>query len=357
MKKDANEILDEYNKKFEKQEKAVSDITHAQLIDAVKEVIKQYSLDVNFNQPDINQEVDGIININNEKGEGEGMAINKEDQTVADKNSQVVNAEPDVQKDIQSDAANKVGEPDVQQNSEDVNAGCGENKNLEDAVNDNCDDTSCVNNNADTNCEGQPQDNCANTGMEGNAQDNDDNDPDDNDPDDDDKNDVDDKDTNNLEEMSKADKKTYEATICTLKQNIIKLKAELKVAEPYKALYEESLKTIKDLETYKEEAELDKLRVNKTNYAKTCNFDALEDEDKEVVQSKIDDYNFSLYDFKAFMADVLKKYSRKQVYSSMQQILSYFSTEDDSKKADDVIAMPSDKNMADRVLDKYSDAI
>ena len=48
---------------------------------------------------------------------------------------------------------------------------------------------------------------------------------------------------------------------------------------------------------------------------------------KDKVQEKIDDYKFSLYDFKAFMADVLKRYSRKQVYSNMEKIISYFSCE------------------------------
>lgn len=56
------------------------------------------------------------------------------------------------------------------------------------------------------------------------------------------------------------------------------------------------------------------------------------------------------------MADVLKKYSRKQVYCDMEKVISYFSI-NDSKESSEDIAMPSDKNMADRILDKYSDAI
>ena len=39
----------------------------------------------------------------------------------------------------------------------------------------------------------------------------------------------------------------------------------------------------------------------------------------------------------------------------MEKIISYFSVED-GKKADDEVDMPSDKNMGDRILDKYSDA-
>lgn len=156
------------------------------------------------------------------------------------------------------------------------------------------------------------------------------------------------------EEMSKADRKTYEARIATLENNLKAVKAELKVAAPFKALYEEAQVKIAELESYKEDVELDRLKADKEKYASTCNFNALEDEDKAVVQEKIDDYKFSLYDFKAFMADVLKKYSRKQVYSNMEKIISYFSMSDEEKKADD-IDLPSDKSQAERILDKYSD--
>lgn len=157
-------------------------------------------------------------------------------------------------------------------------------------------------------------------------------------------------------DMSKADRKTFEARIATLENNLKAVKAELKVAAPFKALYEEAQAKIAELESYKEDVELDKLKTDKEKYASTCNFDALEDEDKEKVQEKIDDYKFSLYDFKAFMADVLKRYSRKQVYSNMEKIISYFSMDDSDKKADD-IDLPSDKNQADRILDKYSDVL
>lgn len=158
-------------------------------------------------------------------------------------------------------------------------------------------------------------------------------------------------------DMSKADRKTFEARIATLENNLKAVKAELKVAEPFKALYEEATKKIAELESYKEDVELDRLKVEKEKYAATCNFEALEDEDKTAVQEKIDDYKVSVYDFKAFMADVLKRYSRKQVYSNMEKIISYFSMNDsDEKKADD-IDLPSDKNQADRILDKYSDIL
>ena len=56
------------------------------------------------------------------------------------------------------------------------------------------------------------------------------------------------------------------------------------------------------------------------------------------------------------MAYVLKRYSRKQVYSNMEKIISYFSMNDEEKKADDM-ELPSDKNQADRILDKYSDVL
>ena len=154
----------------------------------------------------------------------------------------------------------------------------------------------------------------------------------------------------------KADRKTFEARIATLENNLKAVKAELKTAEPFKALYEEATKKIAELESYKEDVELDRLKVEKEKYAATCNFEALEDEDKTAVQEKIDDYKVSVYDFKAFMADVLKRYSRKQVYSNMEKIISYFSMNDDEKKADE-IDLPSDKNQADRILDKYSDIL
>lgn len=157
-------------------------------------------------------------------------------------------------------------------------------------------------------------------------------------------------------DMSKADRKTFEARIATLENNLKAVKAELKTAEPFKALYEEATKKIAELESYKEDVELDRLKVEKEKYAATCNFEALEDEDKTAVQEKIDDYKVSVYDFKAFMADVLKRYSRKQVYSNMEKIISYFSMNDDEKKADE-IELPSDKNQADRILDKYSDIL
>ena len=157
-------------------------------------------------------------------------------------------------------------------------------------------------------------------------------------------------------DMSKADRKTFEARIATLENNLKAVKAELKTAEPFKALYEEATKKIAELESYKEDVELDRLKVEKEKYAATCNFEALEDEDKTAVQEKIDDYKVSVYDFKAFMADVLKRYSRKQVYSNMEKIISYFSMNDDEKKADE-IDLPSDKNQADRILDKYSDIL
>ena len=157
-------------------------------------------------------------------------------------------------------------------------------------------------------------------------------------------------------DMSKADRKTYEARIATLENNLKAVKAELKVAAPFKALYEEAQAKIAELESYKEDVELDRLKADKEKYASTCNFDALEDEDKDKVQEKIDDYKVSVYDFKAFMADVLKRYSRKQVYSNMERIISYFSMNDDEKKADDV-DLPSDKSQADRILDKYSDVL
>lgn len=281
--------------------------------------------DVNFNQEpkkeNLKEALDEIININKEKGEGEGMAIKKKLDEVAAEDIKEIpeNFEAEDNKDIKEEKA----ECEEAEKVEEEKKECEEAEKVENA---------CV-------------ENACNKKME-----DDEEDDDEEDEDEDKKEDV------QEEAMSKADKKTYEARIATLEQNIKTLKSELKVAEPYKALYEAEVAKVKELEAYKEDVELDRLRTDKVNYAKTCNFDALEDEDKDVVQEKIDDYKFSLYDFKAFMADVLKKYSRKQVYCDMEKVISYFSI-NDSKESSEDIAMPSDKNMADRILDKYSDAI
>ena len=295
--------------------------------------IDEMTNDVNFNQElggeeNLKETLDEIININKEKGEGKGMAIKKEfDEKVA---AECVKEEVTTNSEAQNNNE-CIKEEDVK-NEEVVK----EEKVEEEEVKE------------EESVKEEKVDNSCNTKME---DDNDNNDDDNDDKDDDKEEDIDEE-----EVMSKADKKTYEARIATLMQNIKILKAELEVAEPYKALYEAEVEKVKKLEAYKEDVELDKLRVDKANYAKTCNFDALEDEDKDVVQEKIDDYKFSLYDFKAFMADVLKKYSKKQVYCDMEKVISYFSI-NDSKPSGEDIAMPSDKNMADRILDKYSDVI
>lgn len=292
--------------------------------------------DVNFNQElkeeNLKETLDEIININKEKGEGEGMAIKKEfDEKV-------------VAESIKEEAPTN---SKAQNNKEDIkeknnNEKVVEEEKVEEEVKEESSEEEKVENSCNKEMEG------CNKEMEGcNKKMEDDEEDDDDDEEDDNKED---------EKMSKADKKTYEARIATLTQNIKILKAELEVAEPYKALYEAEVEKVKKLEAYKEDVELDRLRTDKVNYAKTCNFDALEDEDKDVVQEKIDDYKFSLYDFKAFMADVLKKYSKKQVYCDMEKVISYFSI-NDNKTSDEDITMPSDKNMADRILDKYSDAI
>ena len=289
--------------------------------------------DVNFNQElekgeNLKETLDEIININKEKGEGEGMAIKKEfdEKVAAEKEKEEVTTNSEAQNNnecIKEEVKNEEVVKEEKVEEEEVKE--------EESVKEEKVDNSC-----DTKME-----NC-NTKMEDDEEDSSEDDKEDEDIEE--------------EEMSKADKKTYEARIATLMQNIKILKAELEVAEPYKALYEAEVEKVKKLEAYKEDVELDKLRVDKTNYAKTCNFDALEDEDKDIVQEKIDDYKFSLYDFKAFMADVLKKYSKKQVYCDMEKVISYFSI-NDSKPSGEDIAMPSDKNMADRILEKYSDAI
>lgn len=325
MIKDTNSILEKYNQilveeaveekepeNADEMKEVVEEIIEEIINEAIEEVSEDTPSDVNFNQ-DLKENLDEIININKEKGEGEGMAMKKE----LDEKEVAVEEVVETPENFEGQEDNKEekveNEAEVMEEAEEEKP--AEEEKVEEA------------------CKKMEEDN--------------------KEEEDDDK--EDDKEDIQEEAMSKADRKTFEARIATLEQNIKTLKSELKAAEPYKALYEESLSKVKELEAYKEDVELDKLRTDKVKYAQTCNFDALEDEDKEVVQAKIDDYKFSLYDFKAFMADVLKKYSRKQIYSNMERIISYFSVEDD-KKAEDV-DMPSDKNMADRILDKYSDAI
>lgn len=283
----------------------------AQLIAEAKEIIKEFSKEepvINFSQS--SKEIDEVININIEKGESEDMAVEKELEEVKVAETEVVEtpevfeAEGSEEKIEESKEAEKVEEA-AEEQEEKIEEACK----MEEAEEDEKDDE---------------------------------------------EEDKEEKIEEAAEEMSKADRKTFEARIATLENNLKIVKAELEVAAPFKALYEDAMAKIADLEAYKEDVELDKLKADKEKYASTCNFSALEEEDKAVVQEKIDDYKFSLYDFKAFMADVLKKYSRKQAYSNMEKIISYFSVED-TNKADDVVEMPSDKNQADRILDKYSD--
>lgn len=328
MIKDTNSILEKYNQALDQEvvetqeepiEEDLENIMEETIENNVEEVeegqdsvVEDTPSDVNFNQ-ELQESLDEIININKEKGEGEGMAMKKE----LDEKEVAVEEVVETPENFEGQEDNKEekveNEAEVMEEAEEEKP--AEEEKVEEA------------------CKKMEEDN-----------------KEEEDDKEDDKEDI------QEEAMSKADRKTFEARIATLEQNIKTLKSELKAAEPYKALYEESLSKVKELEAYKEDVELDKLRTDKVKYAQTCNFDALEDEDKEVVQAKIDDYKFSLYDFKAFMADVLKKYSRKQIYSNMEKIISYFSVED-GKKADDEVDMPSDKNMADRILDKYSDAL
>lgn len=277
-----------------------------------------------FNFSQSSKEVDEVININIKKGESEEMAIKKEldnkevveevvtpenyeaeETVVEEKETETTPVEEPAQEKVEEEAQKEFeAEEDEEKEEECLNNEAEEEDKEEEKVEE-----------AKQEC---PNDEC--------------------------------------EEMSKADRKTFEARIATLENNLKAVKAELKVAAPFKALYEEAVTKIAELESYKEDVELDRLKTDKEKYASTCNFDALEDEDKAVVQEKIDDFKFSLYDFKAFMADVLKKYSRKQVYSNMEKIISYFSMNDSEKKADE-IDLPSDKNQADRILDKYSDVL
>ena len=327
---DAQKIIDDFKK------------THDLV--SIEEIKPEDEEVINFSQS--SKEVDEVINTNIKKGESEEMAIKKEldnKEVVEEEVTTPVNFEEGTEAKTEPEKVEEEAKEPEKVEEEAKKEECLNNEEKpEDKIEESC---------GKENCEKQV---CE------------DNDPDDKDDVDDDKDDKDDDDDNqpvNQEkevceniDMSKADRKTFQARIATLENNLKAVKAELKVAAPFKALYEEACAKIAELEAYKEDVELDKLRVEKQNYADTCNFNALEDEDKEKVQEQIDDYKVSVYDFKAFMADVLKRYSRKQVYSNMEKIISYFSMDNEVKKADE-IDLPSDKNQAERILDKYSDVL
>ena len=325
-------------------QKIIDDFKETHDLVSIEEIKPEDEEVINFSQS--SKEVDEVINTNIKKGESEEMAIKKEldnKEVVEEEVTTPVNFEEGTEAKTEPEKVEEEAKEPEKVEEEAKKEECLNNEEKpEDKIEESC---------GKENCEKQV---CE------------DNDPDDKDDVDDDKDDKDDDDDNqpvNQEkevceniDMSKADRKTFQARIATLENNLKAVKAELKVAAPFKALYEEACAKIAELEAYKEDVELDKLRVEKQNYADTCNFNALEDEDKEKVQEQIDDYKVSVYDFKAFMADVLKRYSRKQVYSNMEKIISYFSMDNEVKKADE-IDLPSDKNQAERILDKYSDVL
>lgn len=329
------DVLNEYyNKLNDTEEKSVES-----LISDAQEIIENYNKvhesedEVVFNVNQSSKEIDEVININIKKGESEEMAVKKEldNAIVAEEEVKTpVNFEDGAEEVKEEIVEETTTAPEEEKVEEEAKSEEFEEKGVEEVAEekfeDDDEDEDEAKDDAEEVEEAKEQE-CA-CGKEECACD--------------------------KEEMSKADRKTYEARIATLENNLKAVKAELKVAAPFKALYEEAMVKIAELESYKEDVELDKLKADKEKYASTCNFNALEDEDKAVVQEKIDDYKFSLYDFKAFMADVLKKYSRKQVYSNMEKIISYFSMSDEETKADD-IDLPSDKSQAERILDKYSD--
>ena len=328
------------NQKEESDKEIYQLVSYAQkLIDEFKvnHDISEKDLDFNFSQS--SKEVDEVINTNIKKGESEEMAIKKnlDEKEVADVKPVNYEAEEETEGTIVEETTTEeipvveeevpeVEEPAEEEVEEEAEKEDFEADDKDDKEDDEEDDEKVEE--AAEKCEkcGEEIANCKCEKKE------------------------------ECLDMSKADRKTFEARIATLENNLKAVKAELKVAAPYKALYEEAQAKIAELESYKEDVELDRLKADKEQYASTCNFDALEDEDKEKVQEKIDDYKVSVYDFKAFMADVLKRYSRKQVYSNMERIISYFSMDDEEKKADD-IDLPSDKSQADRILDKYSDVL
>ena len=151
--------------------------------------------------------------------------------------------------------------------------------------------------------------------------------------------------------LSKAERKTYQANEKAYQEKIAYLKSELAAYKPYKAMYEQAEKEIKELLEYKEEAELNKLEQQKSDYFKTFGVTQFDEEDRDEIIKKINDYNFSYQDFKAFMADKVQKYGMKTRFQNITEVINMYSEQPDvaAKYAESEVISDEDK-----ILDRYT---
>lgn len=151
--------------------------------------------------------------------------------------------------------------------------------------------------------------------------------------------------------LTKAERKTYQANEKAYQEKIAYLKGELAAYKPYKAMYEQAEKEIKELLEYKEEAELNKLEREKSEYFKSFGATQFDEEDRDEIIKKINDYSFSYQDFKAFMADKVQKYGMKTRFQNITEVINMYSDAQDipSKYSDSEILSDEEK-----ILDRYN---
>lgn len=151
--------------------------------------------------------------------------------------------------------------------------------------------------------------------------------------------------------LTKSERKTYEANEKSYLAKIAALKAELAAYKPYKAMYEQADKEIKELLEYKEEAELNKLMQQKSDYFKTFGMAEFDDEDRDEIIKKINDYDFPYQDFKAFMADKVQKYGMKSRFQNITDIINMYA---DNSDVADKYAESDAESDEDKILNRYN---
>ncbi len=151
--------------------------------------------------------------------------------------------------------------------------------------------------------------------------------------------------------LTKSERKTYEANEKSYLAKIASLKAELAAYKPYKAMYEQADKEIKELLEYKEEAELNKLMQQKSDYFKTFGMAEFDDEDRDEIIKKINDYDFPYQDFKAFMADKVQKYGMKSRFQNITDIINMYA---DNSDVADKYAESDVESDEDKILNRYN---
>lgn len=151
--------------------------------------------------------------------------------------------------------------------------------------------------------------------------------------------------------LTKSERKTYQANEKSYLAKIEALKAEVKAYQPYKAMYEEAEKEIKELLEYKEEAELNKLAQQKSDYFKTFGMADFDDDDRDEIIKKINDYDFSYQDFKAFMADKVQKYGMKSRFQNITDIINMYADNNDVAAK---YAESESQSDEDKILDRYT---